>query len=279
MSKRFEGMGVHEVQRVGLVGCGRMGSAMALHLLAAGWPVTVTDVDLEARDRLVEGGASGAATAREVAEASDLVLTAVVDDAQVRDAVAGPEGALAGARPGTVIAVCASVRPDTCTELAAAADERGSHVIDVALVRGERGAEAGRLLLYCGGAEDVIDACRSAFSAFATDVVAVGGVGAGQVAKTANNILLWACIRADLEALRLGRALGVEPSVLRSVLSLGSGANRVLDEWGQHRLRWPRKDLDTAVALAEEAGVDVPLVRALGPLMEELSVSDLHELT
>jgi 3-hydroxyisobutyrate dehydrogenase-like beta-hydroxyacid dehydrogenase len=124
----------------------------------------------------------------------------------------------------------------------------------------------------------VIDACRPAFSAFATDVVVVGDVGAGQVAKTVNNILLWACIRADLEALRLGRALGVEPSVLRGVLSLGSGQNRVLDEWGQHRLRWPGKDLETAVALADEAGVDVPLVRALGPLMEELSVKDLQDL-
>jgi 3-hydroxyisobutyrate dehydrogenase-like beta-hydroxyacid dehydrogenase len=269
---------VREVQRIGLVGCGRMGSAMALHLLAAGWPVTVTDVNPEARDRLVEGGASGAATAREVAEGSDLVLTVVVDDAQVRQAVAGPDGALAGARSGTVVAVCASVRPDTCRELAAGGTDLGVHVIDVALVRGERGAEAGRLLLFCGGPEGVIDACRPALSAFATDVVVVGEVGAGQVAKTANNILLWACIRADLEALRLGRALGVEPSVLRGVLSLGSGANRVLDEWGQHRLRWPGKDLETAVALAEEAGVDAPLVRALGPLMEELSVNDLQDL-
>jgi 3-hydroxyisobutyrate dehydrogenase-like beta-hydroxyacid dehydrogenase len=269
---------VREVKRVGLVGCGRMGSAMALHLLAAGWPVTVTDVNPEARDRLVGGGAAGAASAREVAEASDLVLTVVVDDAQVRDALAGPGGALAGARPGTVVAVCASVRPNTCVELARAGAETGVHVIDVALVRGERGAEAGRLLLFCGGPEAVIDACRPAFSAFAADVVVVGAVGAGQVAKTVNNILLWACIRADLEALRLGRALGVEPAILRDVMSLGSGANRVLEEWGQHRLRWPGKDLETAVALAEETGVDVPLVRTLGPLMEELSVEDLRDL-
>jgi len=124
----------------------------------------------------------------------------------------------------------------------------------------------------------VLDVCRPVFEAFASDVALVGDVGAGQVAKTVNNVLLWACIRVDLEALRLGRALGVEPAILRSVLALGSGANRPLAEWGQHRLRWPGKDLEAALTLAHEAGVDLPLVRSLAPLMDHLSVNDLHDL-
>jgi 3-hydroxyisobutyrate dehydrogenase-like beta-hydroxyacid dehydrogenase len=124
----------------------------------------------------------------------------------------------------------------------------------------------------------VIDRIRPAVAPFAADVVRVGDVGAGQVAKTANNILLWACIRADVEALRLGRALGVEPAALREAMALGSGANRPLEEWGKHRLRWPHKDLEVALALAREAGVETPLVAALPGLMEELSVSDLADL-
>jgi 3-hydroxyisobutyrate dehydrogenase-like beta-hydroxyacid dehydrogenase len=176
------------------------------------------------------------------------------------------------------VAVSASVRPDTCTELAGSAAEREVPLIDAALVRGERGAEAGELLLLCGGPEEVVDACRPAFAAFATDVARVGGVGAGQVAKTVNNILLWSCIRADVEALRLGRALGVEPAVLRDALAAGSGANRPLAEWGLHRLRWPGKDLEVALDMAIDAGVDMPLVRSLVPLMAELTVEDLHRL-
>ena len=151
-------------------------------------------------------------------------------------------------------------------------------MIDVALVRGERGAEAGELLLLCGGPGATIDRCRPVFAAFATDVVRVGDIGTGQVAKTANNILLWACLRADLEALRLGRALGVEPTVLRSVLALGSGANRPLAEWGEHRLRWHAKDLEVAAALAEEAGVDASFIEALRPMMADVRVEDLREL-
>jgi 3-hydroxyisobutyrate dehydrogenase-like beta-hydroxyacid dehydrogenase len=124
----------------------------------------------------------------------------------------------------------------------------------------------------------VIDAIRPAVAPFAADVVRVGDVGSGQVAKTANNILLWACLRADVEALRLGRALGVEPAALREAVQLGSGANRPLEEWGKHRLRWPHKDLEVALALAREAGVETPLVGALPALMDELTVEDLAEL-
>ena len=97
-------------------------------------------------------------------------------------------------------------------------------------------------------------------------------------AKTANNILLWANIRADVEALRLGRALGVEPAKLREAMAIGSGANRPLAEWGKHRLRWPHKDLEVALAVAAEAGVELPLVEQLPRLLRELSVDDLHEL-
>jgi 3-hydroxyisobutyrate dehydrogenase-like beta-hydroxyacid dehydrogenase len=119
---------------------------------------------------------------------------------------------------------------------------------------------------------------RRACEPFTEAVVHVGDVGAGQVAKTANNILLWACIRADVEALRLGRALGVEPAKLREALAIGSGQNRPLDEWGKHRLRWPHKDLEVALAVAAEAGVEMPLVEQLPALMRELTVDDLNDL-
>jgi 3-hydroxyisobutyrate dehydrogenase-like beta-hydroxyacid dehydrogenase len=252
-----------------------MGAAMGGHLLDAGTPLAVYDPAPDACAPLAERGAVACASAAEVAERSELVLVVVVDDMQTRHAVVD---CLETAAAGTVLALCASIRPDTCRELAGTAAERGVHVIDAALVRGERGAEEGQLVLFCGGPAQVIDAIREAVAPFTAEVVRVGDVGAGQVAKTANNILLWACIRADVEALRLGRALGVEPSALREAMALGSGANRPLAEWGKHRLRWPHKDLEVAMMLAREVGVATPLVDALPALMEELSVADLSDL-
>jgi 3-hydroxyisobutyrate dehydrogenase-like beta-hydroxyacid dehydrogenase len=262
-------------QHVGLLGAGRMGGPIGRHLLAAGVPVSVYDPSEEARARLAALGAVDCASASEAAAAADVVFVVVVDDEQVREAVAT---CFEAARPGTVVAVCASVRPDTCRLLAREGALRGVDVIDVALVRGERGAEEGRLVLFCGGPADVVDRIRPACEPFAEAVVHVGDVGAGQVAKTANNILLWACIRADIEAQRLARALGVEPRKLREALALGSGANRPLAEWGAHRLRWPAKDLEVALAVAADAGVAMPLVEQLPRLMAELGVDDLHEL-
>jgi 3-hydroxyisobutyrate dehydrogenase-like beta-hydroxyacid dehydrogenase len=252
-----------------------MGAAIGGHLLAAGTPLAVYDPVADACAPLVERGAVACATPADVAGQSELVLVVVVDDDQTREAV---DACLETAARGTVLALCASIRPDTCRELAAQAAASDVHVIDTALVRGERGAEEGRLALFCGGPADVVDRIRPAVAPFAADVVRVGDVGAGQVAKTANNILLWACIRADVEALRLGRALGVEPAALRDALALGSGANRPLEEWGKHRLRWPGKDLEVAAALARETGVDAPLVAQLRALLADLTVDDLAEL-
>jgi 3-hydroxyisobutyrate dehydrogenase-like beta-hydroxyacid dehydrogenase len=252
-----------------------MGGPLARHLLSAGVPVSVYDPEPEAVARVAALGAVSCATAAEAAAAADLVLVVVVDDEQVRDAVAA---CFDGARDGTVIAICASVRPDTCRTLAREGAERALHVIDVALVRGERGAEEGRLVLFCGGQPELVDRIRPVCSAFAEAIVHVGDVGAGQVAKTANNILLWACIRADVEAQRLARALGVEPGKLREALAFGSGANRPLEEWGAHRLRWPAKDLEVALAVAADAGVEMPFVGRLPELMAELTAADLRDL-
>jgi 3-hydroxyisobutyrate dehydrogenase-like beta-hydroxyacid dehydrogenase len=252
-----------------------MGAAIGGHLLAAGRPLAVYDPVPEAMQPLVERGASACAGPAEVGAQSELTLVIVVDDAQVREVV--PQ-VVAATAPGSIVAICASVRPDTCTEMARLGEERGVHVVDAALIRGERGAEEGQVVFYCGGPEEVVDEIGRACAAFTEAVVHVGEIGAGQVAKTANNLLLWACIRADVEAQRLGRALGVEPAKLREALSIGSGANRPLAEWGMHRLRWPHKDLEVALAVAAEAGVEMPFVEQLPRLMQELTVEDLHEL-
>lgn len=271
-------MTVHD-DTIGLIGAGRMGRQLGRFLLQAGWPVVAYDPQPAGPAELAAAGATVAADVAGAARGSRLVLVVVVDDAQVEEVVAGPGGALAAAAPGTTVAVCTSVAPETCRRLAASGAERGIAVIDAALVGGERGAEAGELLVLCGGDEAAIDRARPPLAAFSRAVVRVGGSGAGMVAKMVNNLLLWACLRADYEALVLGKALGVEPAALRVALAHeGSGANRPLAEWGEHRLRWPAKDLEQALQVAAAAGVELPFVGELPRLMAQLTVEDLGEL-
>lgn len=271
-------MSESEIAAVGIVGVGQMGSLIARHLLAAGWPLSVVDPSETACAPLQAQGARVVPTPAHLAAEADLVLVTVVDDEQTREVVAGRHGLLAEARPGTIVAICASVHPDTCRQLAAAAAEKEVEVVDVALVGGARYAGTGALTLFCGGPQRVLTACEPVFRSFSVNVCHLGDVGAGQIGKTVNNILLWAAIRADVEALRLGRAFGVAPSRLRAAAAIGSGANRVLLEWAQQGLRWPEKDLEIALAMAEEAGVDMPLVAELARQMQDLSVDDLQDL-
>ncbi|MBW3659286.1 MAG: NAD(P)-dependent oxidoreductase [Actinobacteria bacterium] len=266
------------VETVGLIGAGRMGGQVGRHLRARDWPVVVLEPDDANRRVMTDLGAEVADDPADLAGRSDLVLVAVVDDAQTIDVLRGDRGVLAGARPGAVVAICASVRPDTCATLAAEGRDHDVHVLDLAMVGGERGAEAGMLTLFCGGEEAALGVCRGALAAFATNVSHLGPAGTGQIGKMVNNILLWAAIRADVEALRLGRALGADPARLRAAAAIGSGSNRVLLEWAQQRLRWPHKDLDSALELADSVDLDVPLVRTLRDLMADLSVDDLHDL-
>lgn len=264
--------------RVGVIGCGRMGSAMVEHLLDAGRIVVVYDVDSAAVDPLVARGATAAIRASAVAEDSDVTLVIVVDDEQTKDVVLGEGGLLASAASGDVIALAASIHPRTCEEIGAVAQGTGVRVIDAALVGGERGAELGNLTIFCGGDSTAVARLGEALSPCATTVIRVGELGAGQVAKTANNVLMWAALRVDVETLRLARAFGVEPSTLRAALRVGTGANQPLSDWGLHRLRWPTKDLEVASAMAADVGLETPLIDSLVPLMAELRRKDLEDL-
>ncbi|MPZ87303.1 MAG: NAD-binding protein [Nitriliruptorales bacterium] len=270
--------GSETVQSLGVIGWGRMGSTMGTWLVRRGWPVAAFDVAAGSRDAIAVAGAQPMDSAATLAAASDLVLVVVVDDYQVEDVLTGSGTVLEAARPGTIIAICASTKPSTCQRLAAKAAKRDVQVVDVALVGGERGAEQGALQLMCGGPAAAIDACAEAFAAFATDVCHVGDVGAGQVAKTLNNLLLWACLRADYEALTLAKRWGIQPGRIRAFLNVGTGANRPLADWSKQRLRFPKKDLEVGLATASEIGVEMPLIEALAPLVADMTQDDLIEL-
>ncbi len=261
--------------RVGLVGLGRMGRPMSRHLLRAGHTLTVFDLDPAAVETLRQQGAVGAASLADLSAASEVVLVMVPADEDVLSTVAG---LLPTATPGAVIAVCSTTLPATCVRAAELAAASGVGVVDAPVARGVRGAEAGELTVFAGGAPEHVGRCRPVLSAFAAHVFHMGPVGAGQVTKMVNNLVHWVEVVGIYEALRLGAACGVHPSHLREALLGGSVESRTLRELHLVGMAWPHKDLAQALSLAELTQVPLPLVQRVSELVGGIRRDDLQAL-
>jgi 3-hydroxyisobutyrate dehydrogenase-like beta-hydroxyacid dehydrogenase len=199
------------VRRVGIIGLGKMGNPMARHLRAAGFAVTAHDIDAAARAQAERAGIAVAASPRAVAEASDFVIVVVGFDSEAKAAITGADGIAKAARPGLIVGIASTVAPSTMAWLHERLAGSGIVLIDMPITRGEAAAEAGKLLVMVGGDEAAFAACKGALGSFASSVYHVGQLGAGQVGKMVNNLILWACISANHEGLRLAEKLGVDP--------------------------------------------------------------------
>lgn len=260
-------------ETVGIVGLGKMGLPMARHLMQNGYSVRGYDVSPQALAAAEAAGVTPCASPREVAAGAGVVLVVVGFDAEVRAATAGEEGLLAGAAAGTVIAVASTVDPDTSRNLGRAAAEKGVDWLDIPLCRGEPAAESGDLLVMGGGDEAVFERCREVFSAFASDIFHLGPVGAGQVGKMINNLLLWACTAADYEGLKLGERLGVAPETLREALLKSSGNNWALETWEIRRaMPWAEKDMTIVAKAADRTRVSLPLCGVVKEVVKSIKV-------
>ncbi|HEY3246861.1 MAG TPA: NAD(P)-dependent oxidoreductase [bacterium] len=268
------------IRRVGVVGLGRMGLPMARHLIGAGFAVEGFDVNAARRQVLAESGGAASASLSGLAGRSDLVLVMVADDDQVRDVSVGSGGILEHAGPGTVLVIASTVKPDTCREIAAAAAMRSVDVLDAPVARGQRAAEEGTLTVFAGGDPAVFARCRPVFAAFARQVEHVGDtVGSGQVAKLANNMILWAGVVAVHEVLSLAEHLGVSPIRLRDALMHGSADGYALRELHLINLTWPHKDIEQALEVAAQAGRPLPLAERVGTLIRALTREELRRIT
>ncbi|MFG1683958.1 NAD(P)-dependent oxidoreductase [Nonomuraea sp. NPDC049269] len=256
----------------GFAGLGQMGAPMARHLIGLG--LTVYDTRPEAMAPLVEAGARAAADVGELAAASRFVSVMVRDDDQVHEVVSG---LLPAAEPGTVIAVHSTIRPGTAVELAGLAAPYGIEVVDAPVSGGFMGAQAGTLAVMVGGGDDAFARCERPFGAWADLVLHVGPVGAGTRAKLARNLLHFVAFAAAAEAQRLAEASGVSLRKLGRVVrhsdAVTGGPGAIMlrattaplgeDDplYGimRHVLALGEKDLDLALELARDLGVDTPL--------------------
>jgi 3-hydroxyisobutyrate dehydrogenase-like beta-hydroxyacid dehydrogenase len=265
------------ITRTGMIGLGAMGLQMARHMAAKGFTVAGFDVAAEPMRRAEALGIALRASPAAVGTQADVVIVMVATDAQVREVIAS-SGLLTALPPGAVICIASSVAPETCRELAALAAQKSIGVLDTPVVLGQQAADEGRLTIYVGGEPAHVDRARPVLSAFGQRVLHVGGSGAGQIAKTLNNLLLWACMSANMEVLTLAKRLGADVPRMIEALGEGSGANWSLARWGESTGKWAEKDMDVALDLAQAARVPMPLAALVDQLMKGINQERMRAL-
>lgn len=263
--------------RVGFIGLGSMGAPMARKLLAWHGGLTVCDMRAEVLEPFTSAGAEAAGTAAEVASKCGIICIAVVDDEQVRSVLAGENGVLSTAAPGTVVAVHSTIGDESAVEFARLCAEHGVDLIDAPVSGGAAGADSGRLAVMVGGGNEAVEAVREPFGCFADMVVHAGEVGAGTRMKLARNLLHFISFTAATEAQRLAEAAGLDITVLGKVVrhsdAVTGGAGSIMlrdttapiadgDFWLSiltHVRELGEKDLSLALDLGGRVGAELPL--------------------
>ncbi len=226
------------MERVGFVGLGIMGAPMARNALRAGFPVTVTNRTLERAKPLGEAGATIARTPREVAERSDIVVTMVTNTPDVEAVIFGPEGVAAGAHDGLLAIDMSTVSPVATREFAtrAAANRPPFRTLDAPVSGGEVGAIEARLAIMVGGEESDLKRAMPLFEALGKTIVHIGGHGAGQACKLANQIAVAINNLGVSEALVFAKAQGIDLERTRQVIAGGAGSSWAMQNYAPKML-------------------------------------------
>src|SRR5262249_53279000 len=214
---------------VGFIGLGIMGGPMALNLLRAGYPLVVHNRTRAKEEPLASEGASAAGSPREVAAASDVVITMLPDSPDVEAVYFGEDGVIAGARSGQLLIDMSSIAPAVARAVFSAAGDLGADAVDAPVSGGDVGARDGTLSIMVGGSSEGVGRARPLFEGLGQTVVHIGDAGAGQTAKACNQILVAVTIEAVSEALVLASKAGVDPERLLDVLSGGLAGNKVME--------------------------------------------------
>lgn len=266
--------------KIGFIGLGIMGGPMAANLVKAGFEVTGYNRSRSKVDTLVAAGGRGAESTGQAVRAADVVITMLPDSPDVRAVVLGEDGVLAHAREGALLIDCSTIRPDVSREVAETAAAKGIRALDAPVSGGEQGAVEGSLSIMVGGEDEAFEAAREVLDAVGATVVHVGGPGAGQTVKAANQLIVAGTIELVAESLVFLEAHGVDTAAAIKVLAGGLAGNRILDRKAPamvrreftpgFRVELHHKDLGIVLQAAREAGVVIPLGALVAQLMAAL---------
>jgi 2-hydroxy-3-oxopropionate reductase len=261
---------------IGFIGLGVMGRPMVGHLIDAGHALSLHRVK-EASRALVDKGGKAAASARAVAEVSDAIILMLPDTPDVEQVLFGKDGVAEGLSTGKLVIDMSSISPVATKDFAKRIEALGCDYLDAPVSGGEVGAKNAALTIMVGGKADVFERAKPLFEKLGKNITLVGGVGDGQTAKVANQIIVGLTIEAVAEALTFARKAGADPAKVREALMGGFAASRILEVHGERmikrtfdpgfRIRLHRKDLSLAVDAARALNLALPNASSTAQLM------------
>jgi 3-hydroxyisobutyrate dehydrogenase len=264
---------------LGFAGIGLMGLPMCQRLLAAGYPLTVWNRNAAKCEPLVKAGARQVATPAELCQHADVVMLCLADTAVVREVVFGPGGVAEGAQNGQLLVDFSSLEPNATREMAAElAATRAMGWLDAPVSGGVVGAEAGSLAIMVGGETRDLERVRAVLLNLGQRVTHMGGVGAGQVTKACNQMIVACNALVIAEVVALAERSGVDASLIAEALAGGFADSKPLQilapqmaesrfEPVKWHVRTLLKDLDTAVKFSREQGSATPVTGLAAQLM------------
>ena len=264
---------------LGFAGIGLMGLPMCRRLLAAGYPLAVWNRNPDKCRPLVEAGARQVASPAELCRHADVVMLCLADTSVVREVVFGPAGVVEGAKKGQLLVDFSSLEPNATREMAAALAARtGMGWLDTPVSGGVVGAEAGSLAIMVGGESQDLERVRPVLLNLGQRVTHMGGVGAGQLTKACNQMIVACNALVIAEVVALAERSGVDASLIAEALAGGFADSKPLQilapQMAQNRfepVKWHvrtlLKDLDTAVKFSREQGSATPISGLAAQLM------------
>jgi 3-hydroxyisobutyrate dehydrogenase-like beta-hydroxyacid dehydrogenase len=271
---------------IGFIGLGVMGEAMCRNLARKGpWKVIAFDQRQEPLERLKADNVGVASSLRGLAQAADIVITCLPGGREVEIVTQGAEGLVALMRPGQTLIDMSTAPPALMRKLAAELAAKGADFADAPIARTRRAAVEGTLSIMVGGSPEVFGKIKPILDTMGNEITHCGGVGAGQVVKIMNNMVLFETTMALAEAISIAEASGVDGKLLFETMSKGSADSFCLRNHGMKHLlpqdypegafsvRYAQKDLSYARELAKEAGVKARGADLVATLFDEAIVS------
>jgi 2-hydroxy-3-oxopropionate reductase len=280
--------GANEFRKIGFIGLGIMGKPMSKNLLKAGYAVVALDTNKKNVDEVVAAGAKAADSPRAVAEQVPIVITMLPNSPQVREVALGVRGVIEGAKAGSILIDMSSIAPLVSRQIAERLAAQGVEMLDAPVSGGQPKAIDGTLSVMVGGKKEIFDKCYDVMKAMAGSVVLTGDIGAGNITKLANQIIVAINIAAMSEALVLASKAGVEPELVYQAIRGGLAGSTVLDAKAPlvmdrkfnpgFRINLHIKDLANVLDTSHELGVPLPLTAAVMEMLLTLKVKGMGDL-